>query len=401
MLPSGTLFTVEQIALPHVEANSRGAARREVTSVARACDILASFRQPGENLRLVDLALRTGLNKVTVFRLAETLARKGLIERVGARGYKSCVQSIQSSSFRIGYAAQSRIAPFIGTVTESLQVAATNARVDLLVLNNEESRKRAFRNADLFIREKVDLVIQYQLNADIATELARQVANAGIPMVAVDVPHPGAYYFGADNYKAGHLGGVQLGRWAAKNWRGEVDGVLLLGASAGGPVLEARLMGFWDGIVASLPHVGTKSPIRYDTKASFVGALDVVRKHVRRSRPGNLLVAAVNDPAALGALQAFREYGLDQNCAVVGQGAVAEARYEMRREGTRLVGSVAYFPEEYGEKLIRLAFEILNKRPVPSALFTRHEIVTPDNVNKLYANDLLMDLQPLRACSAS
>jgi len=247
----------------------------------------------------------------------------------------------------------------------------------------------------LFIREKVDLVIEFQVNADIATALARQLADAGIPMVAVDMPHPGAYYFGADNYKAGHLGGVQLGRWAAKNWQGQVDGVLLLGGSAGGPILEARLLGFWDGIITALPHVSTKSQFRYDTKASFVNALDVVRKHLRRNRLRNVLVAAVNDPAALGALQAFREYGLEQNCAVVGQGAVAEARYEMRRQGTRLVGSVAYFPEEYGEKLIRLAVEILNKRSVPSAVFTRHEMVTPDNVNKVYPNDLLMDLQPL------
>ena len=386
---------MERSGLPRVEANSRDTVHREVISVARACDILSSFRQPGESLRLRDIALRTGLNKVTVFRLAGTLVSKGLIERVGARGYKSCIQSAQPSRFRIGYAALSRIVPFIGTVTESLQVAATNAFVDLLVLNNEGSRKQAFRNADFFIREKVDLVIEFQVNADIATALARQLADAGIPMVAVDMPHPGAYYFGADNYKAGHLGGVQLGRWAAKNWQGQVDGVLLLGGSAGGPILEARLLGFWDGIITALPHVSTKSQFRYDTKASFVNALDVVRKHLRRNRLRNVLVAAVNDPAALGALQAFREYGLEQNCAVVGQGAVAEARYEMRRQGTRLVGSVAYFPEEYGEKLIRLAVEILNKRSVPSAVFTRHEMVTPDNVNKVYPNDLLMDLQPL------
>ena len=51
---------------------------------------------------------------------------------------------------------------------------------------------------------------------------------------------------------------------------------------------------------------------------------------------------------------------------MVGQGAVAEARYEMRRQGTRLVGSVAYFPKRSMEKSwIRLAVEILNKRPVP------------------------------------
>ena len=95
---------------------------------------------------------------MTAFRLAGTLVSKGLIERVGTRGYKSRIQSVQPSRFRIGYAALSRIVPFISTVTKSIQVAATNAFVDLLVLNNEESRKQAFRNADFFIREKVDLV---------------------------------------------------------------------------------------------------------------------------------------------------------------------------------------------------------------------------------------------------
>ena len=61
----------------------------------------------------------------------------------------------------------------------------------------------------------------------------------------------------------------------------------------------------------------------------------------------------------------------------------------------RLVGSVAYFPETYGERLIRLALDIIEKRPYPPTVFTQHRLITPENVNRLYPNDLLMNRQPL------
>ena len=72
-----------------------------------------------------------------------------------------------------------------------------------------------------------------------------------------------------------------------------------------------------------------------------------------------------------------------------------EARHEMRRPGTRLVGSVAYFPEAYGEKIIRIAVDMLEKRTVPRVTLVHHQIVHSQNVNKIYPNDLLLELKPL------
>jgi ribose transport system substrate-binding protein len=94
-------------------------------------------------------------------------------------------------------------------------------------------------------------------------------------------------------------------------------------------------------------------------------------------------------------LEAFREFGREEQCAVVGQDACIELRQEMRRPHVRLVGSVAYFPECYGERLVRLAMDILENRPHPSAIFTQHRIITPENVDKVYPNDLLMNGQTL------
>jgi len=91
----------------------------------------------------------------------------------------------------------------------------------------------------------------------------------------------------------------------------------------------------------------------------------------------------------LGALRAFQECGRSENCAVVGQNSEPEARAEMRQTGTRLIGSVAYFPERYGDVIVRLATDVLLGKNVPPAAFTTHQLITPLNVDRLYPNDSL------------
>ncbi len=366
-----------------------------VQSVSRACDILGTFRAPEEVLQLRDVTQKAQLNKVTAFRLLATLVSKGLLERVGKNGYRSRFQPLHTRRYRIGYAAQSTVVPFISTVTESIRVAARETGVDLIVLNNKASRRIALRNAAQFIREKVDLVIECQIHSEIAAALAAEYANAGIPVITMDAPEPGAVYFGADNYKAGHIGGMHLGRWSAINWQGQIDEIICTTEPAAGAILHARTLGALDGLHQVLPHSSGVPVFKYEIRPNFEYTLTVIRKHLRRSKKRHILVAAVNDPSALGALQAFRDFGREQDCAIVGQGAVMEARHEMRRPGTRLIGSVAYFPEAYGEKVIRVALDILEKRVVPPVTLVHHQIVHPLNVNKIYPNDLLMNMKGL------
>jgi ribose transport system substrate-binding protein len=79
----------------------------------------------------------------------------------------------------------------------------------------------------------------------------------------------------------------------------------------------------------------------------------------------------------------------------MGQNALQAARAELRRPGTRLVGSVAYFPERYGEELIPLALNILRQRPAPATVFAKHQLLTPRNVDLVYP----LDLQSVSAAS--
>ena len=87
-------------------------------------------------------------------------------------------------------------------------------------------------------------------------------------------------------------------------------------------------------------------------------------------------------------MRAFEEAGLSESCAAIGLGAIPEARAELRRPGTRLIGSIAFFPEHYGDDLIQLALDILRKRHVPPAVYANHQMVTSQNVDQLYPNEL-------------
>jgi ribose transport system substrate-binding protein len=360
-----------------------------VDAVVRACDILNAFRDPSELVTLGQIAERAGITKVTVFRILSTLVSKSFVEKVGPRAYRSRFRPFRGKRLSIGYAAQSAVIAFISTVTDSLVAASKENDIDLIVLNNLASRKVALRNVDLLIEQKVDVAIEFQRISDIAPEIAERFKRANIPVIAVDNPHPDAVYFGADNYKAGRMGGVHLGRWAVQQWSGQVDEIILIQSSAS-PVLEARIQGIYDGVTSVVPR-GTALPLyRYDTQALYERGLDAARKHLSRSRSQRILVGTVNDPSALAVIEAFREFAREEHCGVMGQDGVIEAREELRRPNTRLVGTVAYFPETYGDRLIRLAIDIVEKRPHLPAVFTAHRLMTPANVNQLYPNDLLM-----------
>jgi ribose transport system substrate-binding protein len=382
------------------DPNAKPKAHRAYTvhSVIRAATILKAFSSTSEILELRTIAKRASFTKPTAFRLSETLVEAGLLDRIGRQGYRLRIDMTLSKRYRIGYAAQSTVVPFTSTVTDSLIAAASGANVDLLVLNNKFSAKVASLNADRFIEEKVDLVIDSQIDFKAAAQIAAKFSDANIPFIAFDHPHPGAFYFGADNYKAGRMAGRYLGKWVQKRWKETVKEILLIGADVGGPSLRARLNGMQDGVLEILPQLRNVQSTYLDTKGQFEKTLDVVRKHLRRRKLQRVLVGAVNDLSALAVLQAFREHSMEHECAIIGQDACLEAREEIRKEFTGLVCSVAYFPEKYGERLIKLAVDILASKPVPPATFTQHELITPGTVDKIYPNDSWMnDLDLARA----
>jgi len=362
-----------------------------VQAVLHATQILRTFQSRGEVLRLRDVVARTRYSKGLCFRLLYTLHHCGLIEKVDESRYRLTSDIQRRKRYRIGYAAQGQDTSFPREVHAGLVRAAKRENIELIAIDNRYQARVAVRNAEHLIREQVDLVIEFQTDEAVAPAIASRYLHAGIPFIAIDIPHPGGTYFGANNYQAGLLAGQYLGRWARTQWNARVDEVVLLELARAGSLVHARMSGVLAGLKETLRDGMERCPVvSLDGDGQFKTSLERVRKHLRASQAKHALVGAANDPSALGAARAFQEAGRADGCAIVGQNAEPDARTELREPRTPLIGSVGFFPERYGDGLIRLALDILSHRPTPPALFMRHQLITAENVDHYYPNDALL-----------
>ena len=78
--------------------------------------------------------------------------------------------------------------------------------------------------------------------------MAHIFKKADIPLVAIDVPHPNATYFGVDNFEVGYEAASMLAQYAQRKWKGKVDRVLGVGFSEAGSFVQSRITGAFDGI---------------------------------------------------------------------------------------------------------------------------------------------------------
>ncbi|HET8825764.1 MAG TPA: substrate-binding domain-containing protein [Terriglobales bacterium] len=373
-----------------MEQQTRGRDPYLVKSVIHSSRILSAFRSAGEALSLKEIAQRSGLPKTMSFRLLYTLEKCGMVEKVGYNLYQSTVRPAKPRLCRLGYAAQGTNYQFSREVSASLERAAKEQGIELIALDNRYSAKMAQRNAELLVREKVDLAIEFQTDETIAPIVAAKYRDAGIPMIAIDIPHPGATYYGANNYEAGLIGGKYLGRWVKEHWNSDLDEIVLLELPRAGNLPQMRLTGMLVGINLMLPAAKNCRVTHLDGDGELGPSFEIVRKHIRHSSSRRVVVGAINDVSAIGALRAFEEAGRAETCAVMGQNASPEGRAELREPHTSFVGSVAFFPERYGPDLVRVSLDILAKKPVPPAVFVDHKLVTPMTVDHYYPNDGLL-----------
>ena len=325
------------------------------------------------------------------FRLLYTLERCGMVEKVGENLYRSSLRPFRQKLYRLGYAAQGTDYQFSKDISTSLERAAAAEGIELISLDNRYNPKIAQRNADILVREKVDLVIEFQTDEHVAPIVATKYREANIPLIAIEVPHPGATYFGANNYEAGLIGGRYLGRWAKQHWHSGVDEIVLLQLERAGSLPRMRLTGMLVGmkeVFPALEHVQghldrRRRQARRQLRGDAAASPDQPRAPFarRRDQRSERAWRAARIPGS-GPHRVVRDHGAER---VAGRARrTARAGHPPGRVGRLLPGKVRR------RRFVAVALDILHRRPVPPAVFVKHQLVTPETVNHIYPNDELM-----------
>src|ERR1700754_3748615 len=87
-------------------------------------------------------------------------------------------------------------------VRRSFELAARTLPVEMLYFDNANDPARAVANAEAAIAQHVDLLIEYNADADANAAIARRLAESHVPAIALVHPLSDAPRYGPDNYAA-------------------------------------------------------------------------------------------------------------------------------------------------------------------------------------------------------
>jgi ribose transport system substrate-binding protein len=346
--------------------------------LSKALDVLELLEQINEPVTLEDVFQGTHISKTSVYRILKTLVHRGYVAQSSSGHYRLVSRPRR---LRFGLAVQSADMPFSVAVAQSVEAAAAAAGVELLTLDNRQDPDAAIRNARELVERRVDLALEFQVEESVAPHVAHIFKQAEIPLVAIDVPHPNATYFGVDNFEVGYVAGEHLAHHAQRKWRGKVDWVLGVGFSEAGNFVEGRITGAFEGIRRWLPGLPASRFVRLEGRGMRQPSRVAIAAFLcGRARGQRILVATATDSSALGVLDAARDSGREPDFAIVGQDCIPEVLDELQSGKSALIGSVSHEVESYGPRLIHLGISLLRGYTVPPYNYVRHRLVTRESL---------------------
>jgi len=346
--------------------------------LSKALDVIELLERDHAPLTLEDVYQKTNISKTSVYRILKTLVHRGYLAQTQNGQYRLVSRPRR---LHFGFAVQSAEMPFSQAVARSVAAAAAASGVELITLDNRYDPGVAVRNAEEFVDKRVDLVLEFQVEEAVAPRIAHIFKRADIPLVAIDVPHPNATYFGVDNFEVGHEAGSLLAQYAQRKWKGKVDRVIGVGFSEAGSFVQSRIAGAFDGIRQRLPGLAADRFDEIEGRGMRDHSRRAMLDYLRSARSGeHTLVATATDSSALGVLDAIREAGQEPNFAIVGQDCIPEVLEEMRNSSSALIGSISHEAESYGPRLIQLGIALLRGYSVPPYNYVHHRAVTAETL---------------------
>ncbi len=349
-----------------------------IPDVLNGLTVLEILQSESRPFQLEEIWGLAHIPKATACRILQTLINRGYVCRIQPDKYQAVVARRRMS---VGFASQSKEMPFPQAVTKSIKAAALASGVDLLFLDNRYDPETAVYNAERFVSAGVDLVIEFQINTQVAPIIADKIHSAGIPLIALGIPHPHATFFGFNNYRVGFEAGQYIAAHTKRKWSGKVSWVIGLDVKQAGPLVQSRITGAFHGVQSVLPGLPESAFLRLDGEGMRGSSYLLVSDFLRSYPRDRVLIVAATDTSALGALDAVRISKREHDVAIVSHDAIPEAIEEIERPESPFLASVASDISLHGPRLLQLGSALLEGRPKPPYNFVDHHLVASQNVS--------------------
>jgi ribose transport system substrate-binding protein len=262
------------------------------------------------------------------------------------------------------------------------------AEGNLIIMDNQYDSVLGLKNADIMLSKRPDFFIEFQSDAKVNNIVAQKFTAAGIPILAIDVPVPGAPFMGVNNWKVALMGGRYMAKLIKEQWGGwdAVDMVVLLQMPAGGDVTMLRSEGFAAALVEEFGPEAEDKIVRTDggmgqSEEAKAAMDDVLAAHPNEKK---IAVTSINEQTMAGAIASLQTAGRwDPDDIIVITLGVDELGQSQIRDGLSDAG-IAFFPEHYGEYVVPAVCAMLEGEAVPPWIYVENVVITKDNIEEWY-----------------
>ena len=268
-----------------------------------------------------DLSERFGINRITLRKALAEIAREGLIENVPGAGNKVVASRRAAASSRVvscvmlRFAGLPMMSPYYADLLEGIEEETTARGFDLLFQSVPEANLRTSDDKPKSAPKVsgATRVLGVLLVGGVTDELAVAYHKRGIQVMLVDKPAPSRAFSSImpDNFDGAYR--------AAKHLLGLGHRRIAFLAAKKDPVVESR----HGGLVKAMEEAGLpfqRKDYIEGGYASEAAALAIGRYLHARRKDLATAVMAINDEAAIGALNALRTHGVKvpEDMSVVG-----------------------------------------------------------------------------------
>ena len=294
----------------------------------------------------------------------------------------ACTDS--EKTYRIGVAQCSK-GPWRQKVNQEMLAAQHLYEHDVKVsiANAFDDSEWQARQIDSLAKTDIDLlVVAPNEDAQVINDAISRVRQAGIPVICFDRKTSADYtaFIGGNNVEAGMMVGQYIASITKDEGRSERLLVMEITGHMGSTPAQERHQGFAEAMRAmpEVEYICRKSDWTSDSACYYATLLiDSLRKTDER-RLDNTYIFCHNDGMATGVYKAVVEQDVEGRIRILGIDGMPGEGLEYVKLGHQ-VGTYVY--PTHGERIVRLALDILTGKPYQRENPMLGFMVTPDNVD--------------------
>lgn len=284
----------------------------------------------------------------------------------------------KDAGYKFGYSSMHVDSQYSDTLEKSIETALNEKGYQMVSKDPGEDAKLQNKQLQEMIQEGVKAVFLCPVDWEAITPALKALKDAKIPVINIDTKVKETdmtdAFVGPDNKNAGYLCGEDLVKQRPNGGK-----VVILEHPAVNAINE-RITGFEEAIANS----GFAVLVRTDVGGEKDKA-QAQMKNILASNPKIDAVMCGDDDVALGAVAAIEEAGR-KDILVYGVDGSPEAKTELSKPGTSLVGTGALSPIQVGKKAVDVGTAILDGKHFEKDTTVDAFFINKDNVG-MYGTD--------------